>query len=70
MNNFNPMQFALNMIQRNPQIANNPRAQDMIKVIQSGDSARGQQLAENLCQTYGVTKEQAMNQAMQFFTKH
>lgn len=57
MNNFNPMQFALNMIQRNPQIANNPRAQDMIKVIQSGDSARGQQLAENLCQTYGVTDE-------------
>lgn len=69
MSNFNPMQFALNMIRQNPQIANNPRAQEMIKVIQNGDSARGQQLAENLCKTYGVTKEQAMNEAMQFFTK-
>lgn len=69
MNNFNPMQFALNMIRQNPQIANNPRAQDMINVIQSGDSVRGQQLAENLCKTYGVTKEQAINEAMQFFTK-
>lgn len=66
MNN-NVKNFAMNLIRNNPQIANNPNANEMLNVIQNGDNARGQQIAENLCKTYGMTPEQALSQAKQFF---
>ena len=59
--------FTLGMISKNPQIANNPNAQEMINVIQSGDFQRGQQIAQNLCQSNGVTTEEAVRQARGFF---
>lgn len=65
MNNL--IQFALNKIAQNPQIANNPRNQELFQVIQNGDAKKGQEIAENLCQTYGVSKEDAMSKARQFF---
>ena len=63
----NLMNFALGMISKNPQIANNPNAQEMINVIQSNDFKRGQQIAQNLCQSNGVTPEEAVKQARGFF---
>ena len=42
---FDPRQMAMNLISQNPNIANNPNAQEFIKVIQNGDSERGQQIA-------------------------
>lgn len=63
----NPVQYAMNMIQQNPQIMNNPMAQNYISVIQSGDAQRGQQLAENICKSYGMTPQQALQKARQFF---
>lgn len=59
--------FALNLINKNPNVANNPRAQELIDVIKSGDDARGQQIAQNICDTYGVSKEDAISQAKGFF---
>lgn len=59
--------LAMTMISNNPQIANNPQAKSMIEVIQSGDAERGRQIAENLCNTYGVSKEDAVKQAKSFF---
>lgn len=59
--------LAMKMITNNPQVANNPQAKSMIDVIQSGDSERGKQIAENLCNTYGVKKEDAIAQAKSFF---
>lgn len=59
--------FALRMIQNNPNIANNPRAQEMIAIIQNGDEQKGQELAQNLCATYGVSPDQALQQAKNFF---
>ena len=67
MPNINPMQFAMNMLQNNPQVMNNPQAQGLMQVIQSGDAAKGQQMAENLCKTYGVTPNQALEEARKFF---
>lgn len=61
------MNFAMNAIAKNPQIANNPQAQDLINVIKSGDSVRGEQIALNLCQSYGVTPDQALDRATGFF---
>ena len=63
----NLMNFALGMISKNPQIANNPNAQEMINVIQSGDFQRGQQIAQNLCQSNGISSEVAVKQARCLF---
>lgn len=62
-----PRSIALNLISRNPFVANNPQAQNLISVIQNGDSKKGEEIARNLCNTYGVTPEQAFTQAKNFF---
>ena len=67
MPNINPMQFAMSMLQSNPNLQNNPQAKGLMDIIQSGDSARGKQMAENLCKTYGVTPDQALQDARKFF---
>lgn len=54
MNGPNLMQFAMNMLKQNPNVARNPQAQAMLQVLQSGDAQKGQQIAQNLCQTYGI----------------
>ena len=63
----NPRNLAMNMIRNSPNVANNPNAQEFINVIQNGDATKGQQIAQNLCNTYGVTTEQALQQAKRFF---
>lgn len=62
-----PRSVALSLISRNPSVANNPQAQNLISVIQNGDSKKGEEIARNLCNTYGVTPEQAFTQAKNFF---
>jgi hypothetical protein len=59
--------FAMNLINRNPQVANNPMARQLIQVIQSGNETQGQQIAENLCQSYGISRDQALTDAKRFF---
>lgn len=61
------IQFAMNLINRNPKVAKNPVAQQLIGVIQNGSEEQGQAIAENLCNSYGVTKEQALEDAKKFF---
>ena len=63
----NIMGLALDIIQKNPALANNPNAREMIEVIRNGDAAKGQQIAKNLCDTYGVKPEDAISQARSFF---
>lgn len=62
----NLQQMAMMMLQNNPNIKNNPMAQQALQIIQSGDNAAGEQMAMNLCQTYGVSKEQAIKQAQEW----
>jgi hypothetical protein len=64
---FDMRSFALNLLSQNPNVRANPQMQEMLNVIQSGDSVRGQQIAENLCNTYGVSKENAIANARNFF---
>lgn len=61
------MQFALNKIASNPDIANNPRNKELISIIQNGDSVKGKQVANNLCESYGLDKDAALKQAAAFF---
>lgn len=63
----NPRDFAMHMIRNNPSITNNPIAQNYINVLQSGDAQKGQQIAQNILNSYGMTKEQAMQQVQQIF---
>ena len=62
--------FALNMIKQNPkyqQMMNNPNSAELIRILETGDAEAGAKVAQNICDTYGVTKEQATQQAMNFF---
>lgn len=59
--------MALNLLSQNPNVSNNPNAQEFIKVIQNGDSVRGEQIAQNLCNSYGMSKEDALRNAKSFF---
>lgn len=64
---FDMKSFALNLLSQSPNVRSNPQMQEMLQIIQSGDSVRGQQIAENLCNTYGVSKENAISDARSFF---
>ena len=64
---FNIQDFALNVIQNNPQIAGNQNAKNLLDVIRSGDQKKGIEIANNLCATYGVNPDDAVAMAKQFF---
>lgn len=60
-------QIVLNLIQNNPNIQKNEYTQNLIDVIKSGDSTKGEELANNILKSYGLTKEQGLNIGKQFF---
>lgn len=64
---FNPQQFALNLIANNPNVIQNDKQKHWVDVIKSGNSQEGEQLANNLLNTYGVRREDVPNIAQQFF---
>lgn len=64
---FNPQQFALNMLTQNSNLKNNQMALQAIDILQRNDERAGIEMANNLCQTYGITKEDALGRAKQFF---
>lgn len=59
--------MALEIISQSPQLRNNSNAQNMIQIIQNGDAKKGEEIARNLCETYGVKPEDAVQQARHFF---
>lgn len=64
----NPFQMiATAIMQHNPNIKNNQQAMEYLNVISSGDSKKGEQIADNLCKTYGMSREEMLTQAKQFF---
>ena len=64
----NPFQMiATAIMQRNPNVKNNMQAMEYLNVISSGDSKKGEQIADNLCKTYGMSREEMLQQAKQFF---
>lgn len=62
-----PRDLALSLISRNPQITNNPNAQQLLQVVQENDSVKGAQIAQNICDSYGITREQAIQEAKRLF---
>lgn len=57
--------FALRMFQQlPPDKLHSPQIQAILQAIQNDDHETGQKIASNFCQSYGVTKEQALNNAL------
>lgn len=70
MTSGNPQQAIQNIIERNPNIQNNPLAQNAIKMYQNGDTRGLQNMAENMCKERGITVDQAKQQVISMFNKH
>lgn len=60
-------QLAMTLLQKNPNVANSPQGQQFMEILKSGDVAKGQQMADNICKSYGIKREDAYNQAKKFF---
>lgn len=63
-NNF--LAMAMNMIEKNPNMLDTPMKREMFNALKSGDSAKGMELAQNLCSTYGMNPAEASQSAQQF----
>ena len=66
----NPQQAIQSIIEGNPNVQNNPLAQNAIKMYQNGDTRGLQNMAENMCKERGITVDQAKQQVMGMFNKH
>lgn len=60
-------QLAMTLLQKNPNVANSPQGQQFMEILKSGDVTKGQQMADNICKSYGIKREDAYNQAKKFF---
>lgn len=67
MNNNMLLNFALNQLQKNPNVANTPLGQQFMQVLQTGDQNAGIQIANNILQSAGVSREQGIQQARSMF---
>lgn len=69
MKSGNPQQVIQSMIESNPNIQNNPLAQNAMKMYQNGDTRGLQNMAENMCKERGITVDQAKQQIIGMFNK-
>lgn len=53
------------LLQQSGQMPNTPWAQEGINAIMTGNAQKGEELATNLLQSMGMTKEQGMQQVAQ-----
>lgn len=70
MTSGNPQQAIQSIIENNPNVQNNPLAQNAMKMYQNGDTRGLQNMAENMCKERGITVDQAKQQVMSMFNKH
>lgn len=59
--------LALLLLQKNPQIAQTPMGQQFAQALQSGDVSKLEQMGQNICNSNGVSQEEAYGRAKQFF---
>lgn len=56
-------QMAMNRISSDPNFQRNPQAKAFMDIMQRGDVTQGEQMARNLCQSFGVSEQEAFQQA-------
>lgn len=59
--------FANALLDRNPQIANDPNNQALVQAIRNRNEQDGQKIAQDICQQNGIFPSQAMSQVKRFF---
>lgn len=59
----NIMQFAMNNLQNNPQIQSSEMGQNFMNILQTGNAKAGEEMANNILHSYGLSKEEAIRQA-------
>ena len=70
MTSGNPQQAIQSIIENNPNVQNNPLAQNAMKMYQNGDTKGLQNMAENMCKERGITVDQAKQQVIGMFNKN
>lgn len=63
----NMFDLAMRLLSNDPRVSNNPQTKQMIDTIRRRDNVEGEKLANNLLNTYGVSKEEGIKQARTFF---
>ena len=61
MNKPNIYDFAANIVENNPDMANTPIGQNFIEALRNRDSKKGEEMANNILKTQGLDKASAMN---------
>lgn len=64
-----PFDFAEKALNANPKYMNSPMGQQLMSCLKSGNASVGEQLANNILQTYGLNKEDAIKQASEGLTQ-
>lgn len=57
------MQFAAQILQNNQKMQESPIGQQFAQILRTGDEQAGIALANNLLQSYGLSREEAVKQA-------
>ena len=65
MNRPNIYDFAANIVQNNPNMANSPMGQSFLEALQNRDSAKGEEIANNILNNQGIDRDTAMNDIKQ-----
>lgn len=57
--------FAANLVRNNPNIANTPMGQNFIEALNNRDTAKGEEIANNILKNQGLDRNAAMNDIRQ-----
>lgn len=57
----NIFDFAANIVQNNPEMANSPIGKNFMEALKNRDSKKGEELANNILKTQGLDRDSAMN---------
>lgn len=60
-------EFASRMVRKNSRIANSPEGQEFLRLLESGDDEAGIAMANKVLTGNGLTRNQGLQKAMEFF---
>lgn len=69
MPNMDIFDFANQLLDKNPQVANNPQNQALVQAIRNRNPQEGQRIAQDICRQHGMLPTQALEQIGQFFNQ-
>lgn len=64
---FDPKTIISQLMQQNPDMRNNANAMAMVNAVMNNDEKAGIELANNILNRFGMTKEQGLEMARQKF---